>query len=310
MLAAPELAAEAVDNERLPDIPYVAAGLIAAGDSPAEANAASTPPIAFGRSMMERIREAPELDSALRDPRAACAVVFALLSERGAAREQKIALLRSEAPQQAGLAAYLAQSIDKLPDSMRLPLMDLAMPALKQLTADERATLLTMAGKLIAADNKVTLVEFVLQTVLTRRLDSHAGRATLVRFASLLALRSESALLLSLVAHIAAAGAVQAALDNFLRGAACCPELALSPADLPPAAAIGFVQVKLALDRTNQLAPLAKPALIKALAAAAGNADILPIATADTLRAICAALEAPLPPAAEAAYADCVIADR
>jgi hypothetical protein len=38
-------------------------------------------------------------------------------------------------------------------------------------------------------------------------------------------------------------------------------------------------------------------------------ADILPIATADVLRAICAALDAPIPPAVMASYTDCQVSD-
>lgn len=303
MLAAPALASEPSDKGHLPDIPYVAAGF-------AEAAFEAAAPIAFGRGVVERLRLAPELDSAIRNSHAASAVVFALLLEQGAAHEQKIALLKVEAPQLAELTVYLAQSIGKLPASMRLPLLDLAMPALKQLKADDRMQLLATLDKLIAADNKVTLAEFVLQTILARRLDPHAGRATSVRYASLPALKTECALLLSLVAHIAASAAGQSPVHHFLRGAAFCPELTLSAADLSADAAIGFVHIRQALDRANQLAPLAKPGLIKALVAAAGNASMLPIATADTLHAICAALEAPLPPAVEAAYAECLFADR
>ncbi len=119
--------------------------------------------------------------------------------------------------------------------------------------------------------------------------------------------------MLSLVAHVAVMAARQAqdqtetAAQAFMRGAALCPELLLKPADLCRIAEVGFAKVKAALDRANQLAPLAKPGLIKALVAVAvrdGNA-VLPMDIADLLRAVCAALEAPLPPAVIAAYAEC-----
>lgn len=309
LLEAPELERESPSAEILPDIPYVASGF--AGT---ELSAAGTPivaaPTALGKgaTAASSVFPAPELENALHEPQAASAVVFALLLERGIERDAQMAVLQAELPHQAAFAGYLAQSIDKLPRSARLPLLDLSMPALRQLPESDRKVLLRIVEKLIAADNKITLAEFVLQTVLTRRLDPHAGRATPVKFNSLVELKTECAMLLSLVAHVAAAesAAIQHEVPAlaFIRGIASCPELQLSDADLFPVSEIRFSNVKNALDRVNQLAPLAKPALIKALLAAASTTDALQVSTADMLRAICAAIDVPTPPAVAATYAD------
>ena len=303
LLDAPELAAEIASVEALPDIPYAASAFAGAASSPATI----VPSPAFFHGMAEPARLTPELENALHDPQAARAVVYALLLERDVERDAQMALLQGDAPQQAAFVKYLAESIDQLPRSARLPLLDLTMPALRQLPAAERAILLTAVDKLIAADNKITLAEFVLQTVLTRRLDVHAGRAIPVKFANVAELKSECATLLSLVAHVVSAAPrtqQEAPAQAFMRGAACFPELGLSADDLLPVSAIGFANAKTALDRANQLAPLAKPALIKALLATANATDKLPIAAADILRAICAALDAPIPPAVAATYTD------
>ncbi|HJW54548.1 MAG TPA: peptidase, partial [Burkholderiaceae bacterium] len=214
-------------------------------------------------------------------------------------------VLQTAGAQQSALAGYLAASIARLPKSARLPLLDLAMPALRQLPEPARVAFLATVEKVIAADRRVTLAEFVLQTVLTRRLNARAGRATPIKFAHLAAIRRDCALLLSLVAHVAASASAQMPKDAFLRGAAYCPELGLTAAGLTDAAAIGFGQVRVALERANQLAPLVKPVLIKTLVAVAGEASPLPVDIADVLRAICAALEAPIPPAVAATYTAC-----
>jgi hypothetical protein len=60
--------------------------------------------------------------------------------------------------------------------------------------------------------------------------------------------------------------------------------------------AIKLDDVSAALDRLNQLAPLAKPQLIKAATAAAFVDSETNWRAASTLRMICAALDAPLPP--------------
>lgn len=302
LLDAPELESEPAIVETLPDIPYVASGFAA---SPALA-ATST---GFGIGAAEPAPLAPELENALHDPQAACAVVYALLLERGKERDAQLIVLQADVPQQAAFTVYLADAIDTLPRSARLPVLDLAMPALKQLSEPARHNLLTTVDKLIAADNKITLAEFVLQTVLARRLAQHAGRAVPVKFSRVAELKSESAMLLSLVAHAVASAGPQFSQETpqlaFLRGAASCPELGLSGEDLLSVSAIGFSNVKTALDHANQLAPLAKPALIKALLAAAiGTGDKLSVPVADMLRAICAALDAPVPPAVAATYTD------
>jgi Zn-dependent protease with chaperone function len=312
LLDAPELETEVASTEALPDIPYVASGFAGADAPAAGASASPIPSAALGNSLVEPALLAPDLENALHEPQAACAVVYALLLERGIERDMQMTVLQADVPQQAAFVRYLAESVDKLPRSARLPLLDLTMPALRQLSETDRAALLTTVDKLIAADNKITLAEFVLQTVLTRRLDPHAGRATPVTFSRIVELKSECAMLLSLVAHVVTSEGAriqqevqqEAPAQAFMRGAACCPELGLSADDLVAVSAIRFSNAKAALDRTNQLAPLAKPALIKALLATASVTDKLPVTAADILRAICAALDAPIPPAVAATYTD------
>jgi Zn-dependent protease with chaperone function len=285
LLDAPELPPpEPAATQTLPDIPYQAVGLTA----PVEQSSAAA-----------NTRLAPELDAALREPQAACSLVYALLLDAGPERAAQLSILP---PQQAAFAAFLADSIARLPKSARLPLLDLAMPALRQLPAAGRTLLLQTVERLIAADRRLTLAEFVLQTVLTRRLSADAARPTPIRYPDLTALRQECILLLSLVAQVAAPAAGAAARNLFAAGAARCLESGLSSADLMPAAAIDYLRVSQALERAHRLAPLAKPILIKALLAAAGDIETMPLASADLLRALCAALEAPVPAAVAASY--------
>jgi len=312
-LAAPEIPPETpVPEPMLPDIPYFAPAAAAASAAPAAASTAAptaapglATPHAAPASAPSKLPIA--LANAAHDPQAAGALVQALLLDAPPARDGQLQLLATIDAGSARMAGYLRRELDALPHSVRLPLLDLAAPALRQLTAPQRAALLDSCERLIAADGRVTLAEFVVQAVLQRRLGRHAGRAVPVRFTTPAALRAEAALLLSLLAQVTLraqpAAAADSALPAFLRGAAACPELALAAADLRPAAAIDFADVRAALERVNQLAPLAKPALVKAWLAAASDAGgaLLP-ASADVLRALCSAIDAPLPPALAAAY--------
>lgn len=354
LLDAPEITEEIMAADpMLPDLPYFTSNLNAVAALDAASGSSALPLNALTGAAIRPLPTAVSsgdgehpaaacrlpiaLDNALREPEAACALVYALLLGTEAESLTPMALLTARQPRQAELARYLLPVLQQLPPSARLPLLDLAAPALRQLSAAQRTTLLTTAEQLIAADQRITLAEFVLQTVLQRRLDPHAGRLVPARFSGLSELRGEIVLSLSLVAHVAArsgtetAGNLQPApnlgsellsatklqpslpssppsamalaAQNFWRGAQRCPELSLREQDLVAAPSINFSAVRAALERANQLAPLAKPALVKVwLAAASIEGGALAPPCADILRALCAAIEAPIPPLVAASY--------
>jgi len=177
-----------------------------------------------------------------------------------------------------------------LPPGARQPLADVAMPALRRLPRETSAALLRTAHLLVAADGRVTVREFLLFSILKRRLGPEASRPVAVKFDSLLPLASEAALVLSLVAEVRLPERADHAFNAgllLLRG--------IDPAFVP-AAAVRLDDVSAALTRLNELAPLAKPQLIKAATAVAFVDDETNWQAASTLRMICAALDAPLPP--------------
>jgi Zn-dependent protease with chaperone function len=180
--------------------------------------------------------------------------------------------------------------IQQLPPGARQPLVDVAMPALRKLPPEARGRLLRLAHALILADGRLSVREFLLYTILKRRLGPDAGRPVPVRHRSVAALPHEAALVLSLTAVVRAPARAEHAFNAgaLLLGGA---DLRLTPAD-----AIRLDDVTVALDRLNQLAPLAKPALIKAVTATAFVDGETNWRAASTLRMICAALDAPLPP--------------
>jgi Zn-dependent protease with chaperone function len=306
LLDAPELPPDLAATARLPDLPFNAPALAPAAAAP---GVTALPVAAVSlNSAAPAVAATPavfpsQLDWALRDLHAAPALVYALLLGQGADRELQLRLLKTAAPVQAQWTAALAPAVAALPPAARLPLLDRAMPTLKLLPQAARDALLATVAKLIAADQKVTLAEFVLQTILSRRLALDAGRAVPVRFRQPAALAAELALLFSLQAHSIAAAGSDDAVSVFLRAAEALGQPRLTVAQLLPVAAIGWREVSQALERLNQLAPLAKPLVIKALLAAAMREDQILLPAADLLRAICAALDAPVPPAISASYA-------
>ena len=238
------------------------------------------------QALLEALRR-----SAADGTRAQLLVLALLVDKERTLREQQRALV---AEAYGGEAAQIVdgeyERIQRLPPGARQPLADVAMPALRRLPRETRAALLRTAHLLVAADGRVTVREFLLFSILKRRLGPEASRPVAVKFDSLLPLASEAALVLSLVAEVRLPERAEHAFNAgllLLRG--------IDPAFVP-AAAVRLDDVSAALTRLNELAPLAKPQLIKAATAVAFVDDETNWQAASTLRMICAALDAPLPP--------------
>ncbi len=178
----------------------------------------------------------------------------------------------------------------QLPPGVRQPLLDVAMPALRKLPDQVRQRVLKLAHLLIAADGRVSVSEFLLFTILKRRLGPDAGKAVPVRYRTVGERAADAALVLSLVAAVRLP---QRSGHAFNAGALLLPGANVQLVGID---AIKLDDVSAALDHLNQLAPLAKPQLIKAATATAFVDSETNWLAASTLRMICAALDAPLPP--------------
>jgi Zn-dependent protease with chaperone function/uncharacterized tellurite resistance protein B-like protein len=184
-------------------------------------------------------------------------------------------------------AEVIAPLIAQLDRAYRLPIVALALPVLRtELDEAARNAFLAAMRAAIEADTRLTLSEFVLDTILDWNLGPKAKRAGGVRFKSRDELKEECALILSLLAHAGSSEAL------FARVA---PHLTLAPRT-----ALQLTRVSDALERLSQLAPLEKEPLIAAcaeLVAADGNVRLV---EHELLRAVAAALDCPMPPSAAA----------
>jgi Zn-dependent protease with chaperone function len=268
------------------------AALVAGSAQQALAVPAAIGGAAPGATPLAQRLEEPLLRAALADSGAAQLLVLALLidKDRAVGDSQRQALAEAfGAPAVQTVDAYHAR-VQQLPPGVRLPLVDRLMPTLRKLPPQAAQRLLALAHTLIAADGRVTLAEFLLFTVLKRRLGPDAHKPVPVRFRNVAELPAEAALVLSLVAGARLPDAPERA---FNAGLLLLPGV---DAEYVPPAAIALDAVNAALERLNQLAPLAKPAFIKAATAAAFVDGETNWKAASCLRTICAALDAPLPP--------------
>jgi Zn-dependent protease with chaperone function len=247
--------------------------------------------LAVARAVQESPRE-PQLDAALVDSSGVQLVVLAMLIEKGTPFSGQQRQLVAEA-----FGAPAAQRVDdlheavlRLPPGLRLPLLDRAEPTLLKLPSAVRERLLLLAYGLIRVDGRVTLQEFLLFTVLKRRIGRDAHRPVPIRFAGLDPLSAEAGLVLSLLASVRLPEQPERAYN-----AGVLLLVGIEPRRVPTEA-IDLDAVSRALERLTQLAPLVKPRLIKACTAVAFIDGGTNWKAASCLRTICAALDSPLPP--------------
>ncbi len=232
-----------------------------------------------------------DIRGAARDPQAASALVYALLLDRADAKayQVQIEVLNRSVPHLCAMTTLFLEQVESLSRATRLPILDLATPALRSLDVDQKKQMMAVVSRLIIADQTVTQAEFVLQTILERRLSETSGRVVPLRYGKLAELPSQTALILSLMAHTHGerAQAVFSEVANRLQ------EVSLQSSDFVAKQAIDYFQVKQSLTQLNQLAPLAKPFLIRALLQVAG--EQFEVDAADLIKTICAAIDSPVP---------------
>jgi len=233
-----------------------------------------------------------EIRTAVGRVEGAQAALFALLLGEGELRKAQLALIGertgAEVPAQ---SARFADALKPLGARARLPVLALVTPTLKRLPGPERDALLEKVKAVIEADRKITLGEFVLLTLCRSQIQKEQNRPPSVKYRSVDAVASEAAVVLSLLAHSGQGG-----MTAFEKGMAA---LGVPGGVLRSPSELNIGTVESALNELNLLAPLKKPLFIKACVATAMADDKLTLAEGELLRAICAALDSPLPPILE-----------
>lgn len=238
-----------------------------------------------------------QLRDAAHAPEAAPTLVFGLLLEaEPALREKQRRIVAQHArPAHAHLLAELEPALARLGPEQRLPLLQLALPALRQLPPGELPPFLETLDELVHADQKVSTFEYALQKQLTHTLalGREPGKA-FVHYHSFHAVTDEISLVLSTLAHVsvkdpALAPAAFAAGTSQLK-------LIESRLRFLPSSAAGLEALDAALDK---LAEASGPIKLRTLTAAThlvqADGRVL-VAEAELLRAIAAALDVPMPP--------------
>ena len=238
----------------------------------------------------------PALTAAVHEPYGARAVIYALLIDRDPdARKRQLEQLARFG--EAGIdreTRRLLFEIEDLDARARLPLIDMALPALRALSPSQYQVLKTNVGALVAADDKIDLFEWTLQRVLLAHLRPHFERVPppRVRYSSLARLTSQCSVLLSTLARVGSRSdaGLRAAFEQ---GVSRLPRI--EPALLPPDRC-GLAELDAALERLVQANPFCVQQLLAACAACIAADRKVTQAEGELLRAIADALGCPMPP--------------
>jgi len=267
-----------------PAAPGIAGSLVDSIGNPSSAH------LDHARGMLEAIPA--EVRTAVGSEEGAQAALFALLLGEGQLRKTQLALIE-EGPgaEVARQSTRFADVLKPLGARLRLPVLQLVIPTLKRLPGPGRDALLEKIKAVIEADRKITLGEFVLLTLCRSHIQKDEKRSPAVKYRSVDAVATEAAVVLSLLAHSGKSG--MAAFEKGMAALGLPGGVLRAPSEL----SIGVVES--ALNELNLLAPLKKPLVIKACVATAMADDKLTLAEGELLRAICAALDSPVPPILE-----------
>ena len=235
---------------------------------------------------------------AAQEPFSAHAVVYALLLDpRADVRDLQLARLKTTAaPQDFAETLRLVAPVQALPDTHRLPLLDLAMPALRQMSPGQHRTFRAQVEMLMVADQRLNLFEYALRCVLHRHLDAQflPKPQTRPMHGSPQKLARPVATVLALLAWEGQPEPDEAvrAFDTGMRAYIGGDH----PHRLPPREECSLAEFDAALQTINRSVPAIKRRIIVACTACILANQQINVREAELLRAICDTLDCPLPP--------------
>ncbi len=285
------------DSEGLAEViaPQFSSGTIPFQPGPVVARVGNVQPkhIAYAAQVVASLPD--PLRNAVRDPVGAQAAVYCLLldEDNAVSQNQRQMLAGSADPAVGAETEMLAPEVARISPEARLPLVDLALPALRHLSGDQYRSFRDNICQLVDADQQVNLFEFMLNRILLQHLDPvfFGRQKKMTQYYALDPLRKECAILLSALAYVGSPeseGARQA-FD------AAVSQLGL-PLELLPLEQCDLDSIDQALDRLNAISMPLKKQLLEACAGSVSFDGRVTIEEAELFRAVADALDCPMPP--------------
>ncbi|ADJ28208.1 M48 family metallopeptidase [Nitrosococcus watsonii] len=249
----------------------------------------------YARSLIEQIPDT--LIEAVREPYGARALIHALVINKDSeVRKSQLEHLKKQGDQGVyELTARLLAPVDALGNQFRLPLIELSVASMRQLSLSQYQLFKKNLSVLIEADNKISVFQWALQKIVFHNLDSvfnkHPAFSTIGKYSDLSQLENEIGILLSLLVH--------AEHDNYKDAEkafrAGKKKLANIHINLLQSSVINLNELDTAIDRLALLKPLLKPRVLKACVASITVNNHVSVIEAELLRAFSAAIDCPMP---------------
>lgn len=253
--------------------------------------------LAHGANLIKSLPET--VRAAAREPIGAIALVYALLLDPDQAEQElQFAILREQCePVFVQETERLLPRVAALHPGLRLPLVDLAIPALRGLSPEQYQRFRRIMELLIQADRKISLFEFALQRVLLHRLAAsfeRTGRKG-IHYWAFTPLLQDGIKILSVLARAGHADA-ESAERAFRAGMVRLSTLKKGRIPLSKVGACGFEVLGKVLERLALASPVIKERIVDACARCVLADGEVTVKEAELLRAVTDTLDCPLPP--------------
>ena len=246
--------------------------------------------IARSHELLESLPET--LREAAREPYGARGVIYALLLDADfTSCQRQFEQLAAEAdPAVYRSTIQLHKLTEALPRESRLPLVDICLGPLKDLSPEQYERFRDNMHALAAADNRLSLFEWTLQKVVSHVLDPHFGRKRKRKTKQRPAPEDVSTVL-SALAHAGSRDQdlIQSAFERGVEATG------LPPLELQPWDRTIFNRLNRSLDALGALPGKSKAKLIRGLAETASADGTITSREINLLRAIATTLDCPMP---------------
>lgn len=249
--------------------------------------------IQLARSLIEQLPE--QLKKAAHEPFGARAVIYLLLLDNSAdIRKQQLTHLNVSADTAVfnELLRLVNLKVDLSPQS-RLPLMEMSIPALRQLSDGQFEAFKSNIDVLIKADKNMEIFEWSLQKILRNVLDeSRKHHRIRAKYGSFSRLTEQCSVILSMLVHCD--NKPVETHDQLIKMAG--EKLSSEGLRLYDKSELNLQKLDKAIEDLRRLKPLLKPRLLKACAAVIMADDQISPSEGELMRAISDSLDCPMSP--------------
>jgi Zn-dependent protease with chaperone function len=249
--------------------------------------------VAYSAAILAAIPDT--IKNEIQDILGASAVVCALLLDGNPAEKKKqMALLsRSATPMLLRQLELVDKSVQNLAPELKLPVLDLSLPTLRQMSPEQFAIFQNHLQLLMEADQKVTIFEFSLKEIISHRLEAAFNRAApKILYRNITQLAENAVALLAALSQAGQKG--KEAAGEAFRSAISVLPIREKNMELPEK--VSFHALHEALERFSQASPGVRKTMFDSCCQTVLFDGKVSVHEAELLRAIAYAVDIPVPP--------------